>query len=399
MARMERPMEQSLREGIAEVALAFRGYNVTNLGRTGELLAVPAYADILREELARYSRICSEVVGRPADLLRLVEEGIEPQLDRYGESIALIVAVEVAQLRLLREVHGVQYTDAKLAFGYSLGEMMAVCCGGSFAAEELVRVPLAMAADCADLARDAEMGVLFSREGVIPEADVRRLCIDITQKGRGTIGISAVLSPNTYLLIGQGYSVDHFKAAMAEALPGAHLRINEHRWPPLHTPIVRQRRVPDRAGVMMETLTPGTFPPRPPVVSLVTGKRSYDAHTAREMLRQWVDHPQRLWDGVCETLASGAKAVLHVGPEPNVVMATFTRLSENVRQQTNGKTFDSYRNRAMSGLVQRPWLASLLPARAALLRAPFVEQIVLEDWLIKNAPSAERLPAAQLQVA
>jgi [acyl-carrier-protein] S-malonyltransferase len=390
---------ENLRAGIADIALAFRGYNITNLGRTGELLAVPAYSDILRKELSRYSRICSEVVGRPVDLVRLVEERIEPPLDRYAEAVALIVAIEAAQLRLLREVHGVQYADAKLAFGYSLGEMMAVCCGGAFAAEELVRVPIAMAADCADLARDVEMGVLFSREGEIRESVVKRLCSDITRQGRGTIGVSAILSPNTYLLVGQGYSVDRFKAAMAEAIPGAHLRINDHRWPPLHTPVVRQRRVPDRAGVMMETLTPGVFPPKPPVVSLVTGKRSYDAHNSRELLRQWVDHPQRLWDAVCETLASGAKAVLHIGPEPNLVPATFSRLSENVRQQANGKTFDSYRVRAMSGIVQRPWLAALLPARAALLRAPFVEQIVLEDWLMKNAPSASRLPEVELKSA
>jgi [acyl-carrier-protein] S-malonyltransferase len=390
---------ENLRAGIADIALAFRGYNITNLGRTGELLAVPDYSDILREELSRYSKICGEVVDRSVDLVRLVEERIEPPLDRYAEAVALVVAIEAAQLRLLREVHGVQYTEAKLAFGYSLGEMMAVCCGGAFAAEELIRVPIAMATECADLARDVEMGVLFSREGEIRESVVKRLCADITSQGRGTIGVSAILSPNTYLLVGQGYSVDRFKAAMVEAIPSAHLRINDHRWPPLHTSIVRQRRVPDRAGVMMDTLTPGAFPPKPPVVSLVTGKRSYEAHNARELLRQWVDHPQRLWDAVCETLASGAKAVLHIGPEPNLVPATFSRLSENVRQQANGKTFEGYRMRAMSGIVQRPWLAALLPARTALLRAPFVEQIVLEDWLIKNAPSASRLPEVELKSA
>jgi len=381
-------MNQSLREGIGDVALAFRGYNITNLGRTGELLAVPAYREIVRRELSRYSRVCADVIGRPVDLQQLVDEKIEPQLDRYAEAVALIVAVEVAQLRLLREVHGIDYSAAKLAFGYSLGEMMAVCCGGAFAPEELARVPIAMAGDCAELARDAEMGVLFSREATIPEVDVRRLCVEITRQGRGTIGVSAVLSPNTYLLIGQGYSVDHFKVAMATALPpGAHLRFNEHRWPPLHTPIVRQRHVPDRAGVMMELLKPGAFPPKPPVVSLVTGKRSYDAHTAREVLRQWIDHPQRLWDAVCETLAAGVKTVVHVGPEPNLVPATFARLSENVRQQTNGRTFDSYRLKAIAGIAQRPWLASLLPARAALLRAPFVQHIILEDWLLVNAPA------------
>ncbi len=388
-------MHQSLREGIAEAALAFRGYNYTNLGRTAELLAVPAYSRVIREELSRFGQICGEVIGRYVDLLELVQSGTEPGLDRYAEAVALVVAVESAQLRILREVHGVDPSRAKLAFGYSLGEMMAVCCSGGFDVEELIRIPLAMAADCAELGRDAEMGVLFSREGVIAEADVRRLCQDVTHQGRGTIGVSAVLSPNSYLLMGQGYSVDRFKEAMATALPGAHLRINDHRWPPLHTAIVRQRNVPDRAAILLERLKLGKFPLQPPVVSLVTGKRNYDHHNAREILRQWVDHPQRLWDAVCETLACGVKAVLHIGPDPNLVPATFERLSENVKHQMNGRAMDRYRVKAMSGMAQRPWLASLLPARAALLRAPFVEQIVLENWLLEHAPSVAASPTVE----
>lgn len=378
--------ERPLQDGIADAALAFRGYNVTNLGRTGELLAVAAYRDVLREELIKYSAIASEFLPAPVNLEQLVELGVESPLDRYGESVSLIVAVEMAQLRLLREVHGIDYTCAKLAFGYSLGEMVAVCCGGAFATEELIRVPLAMAADCAELARDTELGVLFSRESMIPEAAVRRLCAETTREGRGTIGVSAVLSPNTYLVIGQGYAVDRFKTKLAAEIPGAHLRINEHRWPPLHTPIVRQRQVPDRAAVLIERLAAGALPPRPPVVSLVTGKRSYEPHTAVDLLRQWIDHPQRLWDAVCETLAAGVQTVLHIGPEPNLVPATFARLSEDVRQQTNGKSLNRFRMKALSGMARRPWLAALLPARAALLRAPYVENIILEDWLLEHAP-------------
>src|SRR5262245_55153534 len=100
MPQVERPMDESLREGIAETALAFRGYNVTNLGRTPELLGIPAYSRILREELARFGQICGEVVGRYVDLLELVQNRIEPGLDRYADSVALVVAVEAAQLRL-----------------------------------------------------------------------------------------------------------------------------------------------------------------------------------------------------------------------------------------------------------------------------------------------------------
>lgn len=38
--------------------------------------------------------------------------------------------------------------------------------------------------------------------------------------------------------------------------------------------------------------------------------------------------------------------------------------------------------RAVSRAVRRPWLAKLLPSRSSLLRAPFVEHIILEDWLL-----------------
>ncbi|HYO25782.1 MAG TPA: hypothetical protein VEQ85_12645, partial [Lacipirellulaceae bacterium] len=112
-----------------------------------------------------------------------------------------------------------------------------------------------------------------------------------------------------------------------------------------------------------------------------------DESTARELLRRWVDQPQRLWDAVCETLAADVKTVVHVGPDPNLVPATFTRLSENVRQQTDGRTLGSYRNRALTGMARHPWLGAMLPARTALLRAPFVRQVVLEDWLLEHAPS------------
>lgn len=380
-------MDESLAAGIADSALAFRGYNVTNLGRTAELLAAGPYQSLVEEELTRYAAVCSDMVGRRVDLLALVRQGLEPELEHYAEALTAVVAIEAAQLRLLHDVHGVDYARARHSYGYSLGELTAVCCGGTFAAEDLVRVPLAMAADCVALAHDATMGVLFSRGPAIPEADVERLCVQITATGKGTIGISAILSPNTYLLIGQADSVQRFKSEMHDLLPQkAHLRLNSNRWPPLHTPIVRQRNIPDRAAVMMETLAGGNAPPCPPVLSLVTGKHSYDDHSTREMLRRWIDHPQRLWDAVCETLAAKVETVIHIGPEPNVIPATFRRLAENVQQQAGNVSWESYGLRAMAGLARRPWLAAILPARASLLRAPYLRHVILEDWLLDNIP-------------
>lgn len=372
---------------IAESALAFRGYNVANLGRTRELLAVPAYQSIVSGELKKYSEICQSVVRRSVDLHERVVARREYGLDQYAEAVALVVAVEMAQLRLLAEVHGIDFRAARMAFGYSLGEMTAVCTGGVFAAEDLVTVPLTLAEDCAAMSHDVTMGILFSRERTVPLAEIQGLCERVTADGRGSIGVSAMLSPNSLLVLGQGETVAQLKAAVDAGTTGrVHLRINQHRWPPLHTPIVRQRHVPDRAAMLLERLPGGWQAARPPVFSLAAGRRAYDGRAARETLRDWVDSPQRLWDAICDVLAAGVRTVIHVGPDPNVIPATFQRLSDNIGQQVNGKSWGSIGWRAVAGLADRPWLASLLPSRTALLRAPDVKQVVLEDWLLENSP-------------
>jgi [acyl-carrier-protein] S-malonyltransferase len=375
----------SLRAQIATTVFAFRGYNTTNMGRTPELLAHRAYGPTVERYLKRAGAICAEETGRPVDLVRLVAEAIEPGLNAYAEAVALVMAVELAQVQLLEQFHSIYFSEAKLAFGYSLGELTAVACAGVFDMNEVMRVPIAMATDSAALAENVVMGILFSRGPAIAETDVDRLCRQITSEGQGVIGVSAILSPNTYLLLGQNGTVARFKEIMHEVLPTpAHVRINPDRWPPLHTHIVRQRHVPDRAAVMMDSMRGGFQPPCPPILSLVTGKRSYDDMHARDLLRDWSDHPQRLWDGVYETLAIGATTVVHVGPAPNVIPATFNRLSENVVEQTAGHSFGSLGMRAAAGMARRPWLSALLPSRAALLRAPTLKHVILEDWLLEH---------------
>src|SRR5690349_7870341 len=156
-------MANSLQTKIGTTAFAFRGYNTTNLGRTPELLAHRAYEKTLRRYLQRGSEICAEIVGRPVDLVDAVDQRREYGLDRYAEAISLIVAADLAQVELLEEFHGVRFREAKVAFGYSLGELSAVACAGVFTMAEVLSVPVAMAADSAELAKDAVMGVLFSR--------------------------------------------------------------------------------------------------------------------------------------------------------------------------------------------------------------------------------------------
>jgi [acyl-carrier-protein] S-malonyltransferase len=367
-------------------AFAFRGYNITNMGRTPELLSHPAYGAIVEAHLRDGSAICADVVKRPVDLVsRMRERRDTRDLSDYAEDVALIVAVELAQVRLLQEFFGISLDKAKLAIGYSLGESAALMAAGVFAMQDLLRVPLALADDCVELAENVGMGVLFSRGPVLDLDAVRRLCLEITQAGKGVIDVATYQSPNSLLLLGQNGTLERFESAMRDLFPQkVLLRRNPYRWPPLHTPIVWQRCIPNRAAVMMQTIPGGFRPPTPPILSMVTGEVSYQEFNSRELLHRWVDHPQRLWDVIYNILARGIDTVVHVGPDPNLLLATFRRLSSNISAQMSGRGLGSLGRRAVSRMVRRPWLTRLLPSFTALFRAPFVEQIILEDWLLEQ---------------
>ena len=374
-----------LKDRLPNAAFVFRGYNVTNLGRSAELLESPRFGPLIEPFLAEASAVCADVIGASVDLAARIRRREETTLETYPEAIALIVAMELGQLEVLRREFNIEYSRVRFGMGYSLGEITALVAGGVLEMQHALRVPLSVAADCADLARDATLAVLFSRGPALDADAVQRLCLRINQSGRGVIGVSAFLSPNSMLLNGQGDTIDHFQDLMGEWLPQKlHLRRNDNRWPPLHTPIVWQRAIPNRSAVMMHTLPGGLKAPSPPVLSLVTGKMSYTELNCRDLLARWIDHPQRLWDAVYETLAAGIDLIVHVGPEPNLVPATFTRLADNVRATMGEKSWTGFGLRAVSQAVRRHWLAKLLPQRTALLRAPLVEQIVLEDWLLSQ---------------
>lgn len=375
-----------LTQRLGYAAFAFRGYDVVNLGRTPELLRHPAYGPIVERHLRQAAEVCADVVKRPLDLVQRVRDLRETRgLIDYAEDVALIVGVELAQMQLLGEFHGIALDQARLAMGYSLGESAALMAAGVYEMHDLLRVPLALADDCAALADDVTMGVFFSRGPVLDLDTVQRMCLEITQQGKGTIGVSTYLSPNSLLLLGQNNALGRFETLMHKVFPErVYLRRNPHRWPPLHTPITWQRAIPNRAAVLLQTTSGGFKAPSLPIVSMVTGATSYDEFNSRETLHRWVDHPQRLWDVVYTMLAHGIDTVVHVGPAPNLLPATFERLKINIQAQMNGKGWGSLGRRAISRIARRPWLTRMLPSFTALFRAPFVRQLHLEDWLLEQ---------------
>ncbi|MFN0016722.1 MAG: hypothetical protein ACKVP0_00600 [Pirellulaceae bacterium] len=369
---------------LPHAALAFRGYNVTNLGRSRELLEHGLYGPTVEKHLRELSPVTAETLKRDVDLVRFVREGKERSLETYGEALSLIVAMEMAQLELLKTHFDIDYAEAKLSFGYSLGEIAALVAGRIMEAKEAIKVPLSLCDDCVALARDMTLGILFTRSGELPQDEIRRLCLRINGEGQGVIGISSHLSPNSLLLMGQQGTLDRFKLLAADQLSvKVSLRKNADLWPPLHTPIVWERNIPNRAAYLMHTLNIRLMEPTPTVLSLVTGLLSYTELSARSLIHQWVDHPQRLWEAVCEVLARDVKTIIHIGPEPNLIPATFKRLSENIMAQTQ----KSLSMRALSAAARRKWLQGVLPERASLMRAPYVKHVILEDWLLENAPT------------
>jgi [acyl-carrier-protein] S-malonyltransferase len=372
---------EELKARLATAAFAFGGYDATNLGRTEELLAHSAYGPIVRDELDKASQSYAQITGRPMDLVARVEAARETTWETYAEAVVLVLATEMAQVRLLEEVFCIAFRSARLAYGYSLGELAALVSGGVFQLPEMLRISLPLADDTIELARDVTLAVLFSRGLELPLREVRRLCVHINQQGAGVLGIAGHLTPNSLLVMGQGDTLDRFAGSLIQHVPGRlHLRKKDSRWAPLHTPIIRERSVRDRFAVSLHTLQDGLTVPTPPIVALATGECSYDDTNAREMLDRWIDHPQRLWDAVYKTFTSGIETVIHVGPKPSIIPATFRRVRDNVEAQTKV----SLGMRALAGIISRPWLKALLPAGTALLRSLYVEHVVLEDWLLEQ---------------
>ena len=377
-----------LKPALEKTAWAFRGYNVTNLGKTTELMKVPQYTTIVTEVLETVSQLASAILRKKIDYVSQVEEERETTLETYPEATGLILGIELAQLRILEEQFEIPYESALLATGYSLGEVTALVKSGVFQLEDAMKTVMNLAQDAGSLATEVTMGILFSRSPEIDFNLVNRRCMEITAEGQGTIAISSYLSPNTLLLLGQHQTIDRFKETIEDHFTDRiHLKKNPDQWPPIHTPIVWQKNLTDRAGLLLSSVSTSYETPSPKLISCVTGKADYTTENAREMMRMWVDHPQQLWDVIESILDEGVERIIHIGPEPNIIPATLTRLSNNVQTQLNQRSFAGMGLRAVSRIVRhRSWLSQLLSADATLLRAPFVENIILEDWLLEQHP-------------
>jgi [acyl-carrier-protein] S-malonyltransferase len=336
--------------------------------------------------LDRASVLCGNVLGHPVDLAARVEAREPSSLDTFVHDVATIVAMELAQVRLLEEFFAVDVHSARLSLGHSIGELSAVVLGGVYEMEQLLPVPLGLAKDCAELTIGTSIGILSTRDVPIDVDDLQHLCNSISSRGHGMVGPSTFLSPFQILLLGEGDTLDIFEHEMREHLPkGVTLRKKPNPWPPLHTPLVWQRNIPNRTAVAMLRVGGGEVSPRPHIISCSTGSDSYDRWNSRGLLTDWTDHPQRLWDAIENTLSSGVDLIIHVGPEPKLLPSIFDRLSARIMKQLKSRHLGGVLGSTVIPSISRnPWITRKLPGHAALLRAPFVRHIILEDWLLAS---------------
>jgi [acyl-carrier-protein] S-malonyltransferase len=378
-------VRNNLQKRIATAAFAFRGYDASNLGRSPELLEHPVYGTTVRAMLDRASLICGDVLGEKVDLAARVLAREPSTLSTFVHDIGTIVAMELAQLELLEKIFDVPVHQARMTFGHSIGELSAVVLGGVYEMEQLLPVPLGLANDCAELTEGTTIGILSTRGAVLVLEEVQKLCSSISSRGHGMVGPSTFLSPYQILLLGQGDTLELFDREMKGHLPDdVTLRRKPNRWPPLHTPLVWQRNIPNRTAVAMYHIAGGEKKPDPAVVSCTTGADSYNDWNSRVILTDWTDHPQRLWETMENTLSSGVEFVIHVGPEPKLIPTMFDRLSSRIMKQLKSRHLDRLGSSVIPSIGRNHWLTRNLPTNAVLLRAPYIHHIVLEDWLLTH---------------
>jgi [acyl-carrier-protein] S-malonyltransferase len=376
-------MGLALNKRIGNSAFAFRGYNVSNHGRSLELLEHGDSGPIVASVLDRASAICERACSRKVDLQERIRTKAETSVDSFPEDVSMIVAMSVAQIECLEKFFGIKVAHSKLMLGYSIGELAALIIGGVFPMEEILPLPLTLSAEAASLADNVTMGVVFTRDQSLKLSDVRRLCVKISSEGNGLIAPSTHLAPNACLLLAEGSTLDRFQEMMkTEISDRLLLRRNKNKWPPLHTPILWKKSIPDRGALSLFQIPGGFTAPKPPIVSCVTGKPSYNDWNSRDLLIQWIDQPQLLWDAIYHLLETGVELVIHVGPEPNLIPNTVNRISQNVADQIKKGLIGGFGKRVVSSIAYRPWLSSLFVSQSAILRAPFVQHLILEDWLL-----------------
>ena len=175
---------------------------------------------------------------------------------------------------------------------------------------------------------------------------------------------------------------------MHEYLPaGVTLRRRPNHWPPLHTPLVWERNIPNRTAMAMHHIGGGDRKPTPDRRFVHDGQRQL-RRVEQPCDPGRLDRPSPAVVGRHgEHPGLGAEIVIHVGPEPKLFPTGFDRLSNRIMKQLKMRHLDRLGSSVIPSISRNSWLTRKLPANAVLLRAPFLNHIILEDWLLAQEVS------------
>ena len=204
-ARRQVPRED-LKKRIATTAIAFRGYDVGNIGRSPELLEHPAYGRIVRPVLEAASAVCSDALGSKVDLVARITDREPSDLSTFVHDIGTDRRdADRADSGCLEEVFDIPVRQARLSFGHSIGELSALVLGGVYEMEQLLPDPSFSGKGLRRADRQTPRWESCRCTGRFCRSRMsQHLCSSISSRGQGLIGPSTYLSPYQVLLLGQG---------------------------------------------------------------------------------------------------------------------------------------------------------------------------------------------------
>ena len=330
-----------LKKRIATAALVFRGYDLTNLGRAPEFLEHRAYGPVVRAILDSASVLCGDVLGKKVDLAaRILAARTVHARDlrsRYRHDRRHGAGPDPAARRVFRRPGSAGAAELRPQHRRAVGAgRRRHVHDGATPADPAGPGDRLRRADRQHHDGDS----VDSGRHPLQIEDVQHLCSTISSRGQGLIGPSTYLSPYQVLLLGQGDTLDLLEQEMREYLPaGVTLRRKPNHWPPLHTPLVWERNIPNRTAD--DDVSHGRR------AAQTDAERRLMHHGSGQLRRVEqpgdsgrLDRSSPVRDAMEHTLASGAELVIHVGPEPKLLTTCFDRLSHKIMKQLKMRHLD-----------------------------------------------------------
>ncbi|MCK8516803.1 SDR family NAD(P)-dependent oxidoreductase [Methylonatrum kenyense] len=276
------------------IAFLFTGQGSQYAGMArGLAMREPAFREALRE----CQNLLDGELEQPLERILYPDRGGEAVLNDTANTQPALFAVEYALARLL-ESWGIR---PSVVMGHSVGEYVAACVAGVFSLEDGLRLIAARGRLMSALPREGGMLAVLAPAGQV-EADLRA-------SGEQDVSVAAYNGPENVVLSGRSDALGRLGQAFErQGYRVVPLQVSHAFHSPLMEPMLEAfAEVAGRIRYARPTIE---------VVSNVTGARSRDGMTSADYWVRHIRQPVRFHEGVQALVASGADAVLELGPHP-----------------------------------------------------------------------------------